>query len=108
MTDEHARPWTSWPPGTRVVVRRRLEDHEVPASGEPLTDVIGIVLGADERELVLRRDAGRAGHLPHAGHGARDTRGEVVVVPVDRIVGGKIVPPRPVRRPAGGRTADDR
>ncbi|MBD5787023.1 hypothetical protein IF650_12620 [Cellulosimicrobium terreum] len=92
-------PWTSWPAGVRVVVRRRLRPDEVGADGQTLTDVVGVVLSADGDEVVLRRDTRPAGP-PHAGHGPRDTLGDVVHVPVEQIVAGKRVPPRPVRRPA--------
>jgi len=92
-------PWTSWAPGTRVVVRRRLPEDEAAAAGKPLTDVIGVVVRTTATELVLREDAGGSAP-PHRGHGVHDDAPPLVVVPLDAIVAGKPVPPRPPRRPA--------
>ncbi|MGO1179878.1 MAG: hypothetical protein ACTMLC_11195, partial [Cellulosimicrobium funkei] len=49
--------------------------------------------------LVLREDAGGSA-TPHRGHGPRDDAPPLVSVPLDAIVAGKPVPPRPPRRPA--------
>jgi hypothetical protein len=94
--DAGPAPWRAWAPGTRVVVRRRLE--RAAATGETLTDVIGVVVAVDDHALTLREDAG--GAPPHRGHGPRDAEPAPVVVPLDAIVAGKVVPPRPPRRPA--------
>ncbi|MDF9875789.1 hypothetical protein [Cellulosimicrobium cellulans] len=93
-------PWTAWAPGTRVVVRRRLTADEAAAAGKPLTDVIGVVVRTTAAELVLREDAGGSAAPPHRGHGVHDDGPPLVVVPLDAIVAGKPVPPRPPRRPA--------
>lgn len=92
-------PWSSWTPGTRVVVRRRLSDDEAVAAGKALTDVIGVVVRTTATELVLREDAGGSAP-PHRGHGEHDAAPALVVVPLDVIVAGKPVPPRPPRRPS--------
>ncbi|WP_251153244.1 hypothetical protein [Cellulosimicrobium sp. Marseille-Q4280] len=94
-----AAPWRTWPAGTRVVVRRRLGAAEAAASDKTLTDVIGVVVGSDDAALTLREDAG-GGRPPHRGHGPADAGPPLVVVPLDEIVAGKVVPPRPPRRPA--------
>ncbi|MBM7819245.1 hypothetical protein JOE63_001722 [Cellulosimicrobium cellulans] len=96
-------PWTTWAPGTRVVVRRRLAPDEATAAGTPLTDVIGVVVRTTPTELVLREDAGGSAAPPHRGHGVHDDVPPLVVVPLDAIVAGKPVPPRPPRRPASPR-----
>ncbi|MFC8923603.1 hypothetical protein [Cellulosimicrobium sp. NPDC057127] len=93
-----AVPWDTWVPGTRVVVRRRLEDDEAGASGTPLTDVIGVVVDVTPEAVTLREDAG--GGPPHRGHGPHDPAPVLVVVRRDAVVAGKVVPPRPPRRPA--------
>ena len=67
-------PWSSWPVGARVVVRRRL-----PEGG--WSDVLGELLVNDADGVVVRtRSAG-------------DVR-----VPGDQIGVGKLVPPPPPRR----------
>ncbi|WP_454044499.1 hypothetical protein [Cellulosimicrobium sp. Marseille-Q8652] len=107
MTHEHERaaptpaadPWRTWAPGTRVVVRRRLGAAEVTPDGKTLTDVIGVVVSSDDTALTLHEDAG-GGAPPHRGHGPADAGPPVVVVPLSEIVAGKVVPPRPPRRPA--------
>ncbi|WP_455604716.1 putative acetyltransferase, partial [Cellulosimicrobium funkei] len=45
-------PWTTWAPGTRVVVRRRLSPDDAAAAGKPLTDVIGVVVETTATTLV--------------------------------------------------------
>ncbi|GHG44804.1 hypothetical protein GCM10011331_03680 [Flavimobilis marinus] len=69
--------WRSWSVGTRVMVRRRIEDDDFRYS-----DVIGEVVHRDHDGLVLRT-----------------RHGEEVTVPADVIATGKVVPPAPVRRP---------
>ncbi|WP_435735356.1 hypothetical protein V5D56_10800 [Cellulosimicrobium sp. PMB13] len=90
-------PWRTWAPGTRVVVRRRLDAAEVTSDGKTVTDVIGVVVSTDDAALTLREDAGGS-VLPHRGHGPADAGPPLVVVPLDAIVAGKVVPPRPPRR----------
>ncbi|MCB7136520.1 hypothetical protein [Cellulosimicrobium marinum] len=91
-------PRSAWEPGTRVVVRRRLGHAEVAAAeGRTLTDVIGVVVRTTPDLLVLHEDAG--GGLPHPGHGPADPGPVLVEVPWADVVAGKVVPPRPARRP---------
>jgi hypothetical protein len=92
-------PWATWSPGTRVVVRRRLDEDEAAGSGKTLTDVIGVVVSVTPEAVTLREDAG-GGALPHRGHGPADPGPPLVVVPLGAVVAGKVVPPRPPRRPA--------
>jgi hypothetical protein len=89
------QPWQEWPPGARVVVRRRLTPAEARAtrdatSGEgekSVTDIIGIVLAVDpDVSITLRTDAG----------GSRESA--EVTVPADQVVATKRIPPRPPRR----------
>ncbi|EYR63870.1 hypothetical protein N866_17550 [Actinotalea ferrariae CF5-4] len=72
MTQESA-PWTAWPPGVRVVVRRRLAEGG-------LSDVLGDLLETGPE-----------------GVRVRTRRGEVTVPAAD-IVLGKVVPPPPLPR----------
>jgi hypothetical protein len=70
--------------GKRVVIRWRpaaLEDSKL------MTDVLGILEQADDRSFTVRR--------------TRD--GQLVVVPRERAVAGKVVPPAPPRRRHEGR-----
>ena len=53
-------PWTTWAPGTRVVVRRRLSPDDAAAAGKPLTDVIGVGVDTTARARGLQRSAARA------------------------------------------------
>lgn len=78
--------WRDWPAGTRVVVRRRLGAGEASgrAAGKRWTDVIGVVLAADDAGVRLRTDAPRS--EPH----------EVFVAASD-VVAAKRIPPRPAR-----------
>lgn len=69
--------WRTWSLGTRVMVRRRIEDDDFRYS-----DVIGEVVHRDDDGLVLRT-----------------RHGEDVAVPAGVIATGKVVPPAPVRRP---------
>jgi hypothetical protein len=89
------QPWQEWPPGARVVVRRRLTPTEARAtrdtgSGErakSVTDVIGIVLAVDpDVSITLQTDAG----------GSRES--VEVTIPADQVVATKRIPPRPPRR----------
>lgn len=79
--------WRTWTEGTRVMVRRRIEDDAFRYS-----DVIGEVVHRDDDGLVLRT-----------------RHGEDVVVPAGVIAAGKPVPPAPLRRtrPAPEHLADD-
>lgn len=67
-------PWTAWPVGVRVVVRRRLP-------GGMYSDVLGELLATSP-----------------AGVEVRTRRGDVTVPAADIAV-GKTVPPAPPRRP---------
>ncbi|WP_149202263.1 hypothetical protein [Actinotalea subterranea] len=67
-------PWTSWPVGARVVVRRRLADGRY-------SDVLGDLLATDAAGVRVRTRAGD------------------VDVPGAEIAIGKLVPPAPPRRP---------
>lgn len=69
-------PWTAWPVGVRVVVRRRL-------AGGGYTDVLGHLLATGPE-----------------GVRVRTRRGEVEVPAADIAV-GKIVPPPPAHPPQG-------
>lgn len=68
-----AAPWTTWPVGGRVVVRRRLAEGGY-------ADVLGDLLARDEHGVVVR------------------TRRGDVAVPAQDIALGKPVPPPPARR----------
>jgi hypothetical protein len=65
--------------GKRVVIRWR------PGDSAQLTDVLGILEQADADSFAVR---------------TRD--GTLVVIPADRAMAGKVVPPPPVRRPRAG------
>jgi hypothetical protein len=72
------RPWASWRPGDRVVVRYR---RGAPAAGEPpLSDALGEVVASGPDGITVR------------------TRRGDVVVPGDAVVLGKRVPPPPPPR----------
>jgi len=99
MTSPTPRPtldprWEDWPPGARVVVRRRLTDAEARATrdaaddpGRSVTDVIGIVVSIVAGDsITLLTDAG-------GSHEAVE-----VTIPADQVVAGKRIPPRPPRR----------
>ena len=73
--DLTAPPWRAWAPGTRVMIRRRIDDPD-----HPYTDVLGEVLTNDATGLTLR------------------TRRGDVHVPAHAIAIGKPVPPAPARR----------
>jgi len=69
------------PVGRRVVVRSLVGGERGPSGGPAMTDVVGVLEAADEREVVVRR---------------RD--GSVQRVAREDIVAMKPVPPPPTRR----------
>jgi hypothetical protein len=75
--------------GTRVVVRRRLDDAEAAATGQRWTDVIGVVVAVEDDGVLLRRDPARRSDP------ATDTE---VRVAATEIEAAKRLPPRPTRR----------
>lgn len=86
-----AEVWRTWPPGTRVVVRRLRDDLPPGAVGgtlhggePPFTDVLGEVVHVDDDGLTVR------------------TRRGDVRVPARDVVRAKTVPPPPPRRARGG------
>ena len=90
-----APEWSTWPAGTRVVVRRLLTQDEAGATratsedgrGKTVTDVIGIVLSvAPGVSITLRTDAG-------GSHESVE-----VTIPAPQVVAAKRIPPRPPRR----------
>ena len=68
--------------GQRVVIRWR---RPVPGNGEQIADVLGILQAADTGSFTVRTSDGK-----------------LVVVPTGRALAGKVVPPRPARRPGAG------
>jgi hypothetical protein len=91
--------WRDVPVGARVVVRRRLSAEESAAAaaegrGSVWTDVIAVVLAADDGGLTLRTDAPRETT-------ARERR--VDGAPIETV---KQIPPRPERRAARARRDD--
>jgi hypothetical protein len=64
--------------GRRVVVRWRRP--AAAGGGDEVADVLGILEAADGASFHVRRESG-----------------ELVVIPLDRALAGKTVPPRPVR-----------
>jgi hypothetical protein len=73
--------------GQRVVIRWRPPG---PEDSRQMTDVLGILEQADDQFFTVRR--------------TRD--GQLVVVPRERALAGKVVPPAPPRRrPRGPRSA---
>jgi hypothetical protein len=69
--------------GKRVVIRWRPPGL---ADGKQMTDVLGILEQADDQSFAVRR--------------TRD--GQLVVVPRERALAGKVVPPARPRRPREG------
>lgn len=65
--------------GKRVVIRWR---RPGPGDGEQIADVLGILEEADALSFTVR---------------TRD--GKLVVIPAERALAGKLVPPPPARRP---------
>lgn len=82
--------WRSLPPGTRVVVRRRLAPTGPVVSdggaAHRWTDLIGFVLSVSDAGLRLRTD-------PVPGRGEP----EEVDVPAAEVEAAKPIPPRPPR-----------
>ena len=64
--------------GQRVVIRWR---RPVPGNGEEIADVLGILEACDATTFAVRR-----------------SDGELVVVPAERALAGKVVPPAPTGR----------
>lgn len=63
--------------GTRVVIRWR---RPAPDGNDEIADVLGILEAAGAEAFTVRRDSG-----------------EAVTIPLDRVLAGKAVPPKPVR-----------
>ena len=89
--------WRTWPPGTRVVVRRVRDDVPVDeaaaAGGEPrYTDVLGDVVAVDDTDVL-----GVVVAVDDDGVVVRTRRGDVTV-PAAAIRLTKVVPPAPERR----------
>lgn len=82
MHDEH-RARAGWAPflqtGTRVVLRYAI-NREVSPHGESMSDALGTIISADEREVRVM------------------TRRGQVRVPRPLVIAAKEVPPPPVRR----------
>ncbi|HUB37577.1 MAG TPA: hypothetical protein VMA72_01870 [Streptosporangiaceae bacterium] len=68
--------------GHRVVIRWR---RPAPGGGEVVADVLGILEEADAASFAVRTGDGK-----------------LVVVPADRALAGKVVPPPPARHRGGG------
>ena len=64
--------------GHRVVVRWRRP--AASGSGDEIADVLGILETADDGSFRVRKESG-----------------ELVIIPLDRALAGKTVPPKPVR-----------
>lgn len=71
-----ARPWESWEPGVRVMVRTRLPE----GSSHLYTDVLGTITDRNDEALTI------------------ETRTGTVEVQLASVATGKIVPPAPPRR----------
>lgn len=67
--------------GQRVVVRRLVAGETGPTGGPAFTDVLGVCTSWADGRAVIERDSG-----------------DTVVVPIESIVSGKPVPPRPSAR----------
>ena len=76
QTGTPERPWESWVPGVRVMVRTRLPE----GSSHLYTDVLGTITGRSDETLTI------------------ETRTGTVEVPLASVATGKIVPPAPPRR----------
>ncbi|GAB4084778.1 hypothetical protein GCM10028784_14080 [Myceligenerans cantabricum] len=89
--------WVRIAPGTRVVVRRRLDAAEAAAArterrGAVWTDVVGFVLSVSGDGVRVRTD-------PRPGRGTP----EETWIAAHLVESVKPVPPRPDRRSVGGR-----
>jgi hypothetical protein len=82
--DDDATPWTTWPLGAKVMVRRRLPDGGYG-------DVVGVLLECDAEHVVVR---GRRGDLTVTA--AEIAIGKLVPAPV-------LGPRRPHPRPSDSR-----
>ena len=69
------------PPGSRVVVRWRLDAPD-PATGATLTDAVGTLVSADDEAVTVETSRG------------------TVTIPLERVTAAKEVPPKPSRRGA--------
>lgn len=76
QTGTPARPWESWEPGVRVMVRTRLPE----GSSHLYTDVLGTITDRSDEALTI------------------ETRTGTVEVRLASVATGKIVPPAPPRR----------
>ena len=76
QTGTPARPWESWEPGVRVMVRTRLPE----GSSHLYTDVLGTITDRSDKALTI------------------ETRTGTVEVQLASVATGKIVPPAPPRR----------
>ncbi|KQU00298.1 putative acetyltransferase [Sanguibacter sp. Leaf3] len=76
QTGTPGRPWESWEPGVRVMVRTRLPE----GSSHLYTDVLGTITDRSDEALTI------------------ETRTGTVEVQLDSVATGKIVPPAPPRR----------
>lgn len=76
QTGTPARPWESWEPGVRVMVRTRLPE----GSSHLYTDVLGTITDRSDEALTI------------------ETRTGTVEVQLASVATGKIVPPAPPRR----------
>jgi hypothetical protein len=69
------------PIGHRVVVRSLVRGELGPSGGPAMTDVVGVLVAADDQQIVVRRRDGTISHVDRAD-----------------IVALKAVPPPPPRR----------
>ena len=76
---------TSGDVGRRVVVRWRRPVAASTAVGDEIADVLGILEAADDTAFTVRRPSG-----------------ELVVIPRERALAAKTVPPAPSRPPSAG------
>jgi N-acetylglutamate synthase len=68
--------------GQRVVIRWR---RPIPGGGEAVADVLGILEGADADSFAIRAPDGK-----------------LIIIPAERALAGKVVPPPPTRRRGAG------
>jgi hypothetical protein len=74
--------------GQRVVIRWR---RPAPGGGEQIADVLGILEDAGAEAFAVRTSGG-----------------ELVLIPAERALAGKVIPPPPARRRRAGPAAPDR